>query len=173
MSTLSSVLNSLATVSVNDFYKRFWKPSETESHYVRLSRRITTAWGILAIMTALAVGHIDPSVWMQSIKASGLLMGPMLGMFLLGMLTARSTPASAFWGCVIGVIGSLVAGFASPLEMFWLTLFGTSLTLIAGGVIFLLRPAIESERTVNRALTLRFFKTKRIGSTQEEVEQTV
>ena len=137
MSTLSGVLNSLATISVNDFYKRFWKPNETESHYVRLSRRLTIAWGTLAILTALVVGHIDPSVWMQSIKAGGLLMGPMLGMFLLGMLTDRSTPAAAFWGCLVGVAASLVAGLASALQLFWLTLFGTSLTVIAGAVIWL------------------------------------
>jgi len=158
MSTLSGVLNSLATISVNDFYKRFWKPNESESHYVRLGRRLTAAWGVLAILTALGVGHIDPSVWMQSIKASGLLMGPMLGMFLLGMLTERATPAAAFWGCLIGVAASLVAGFASPMEMFWLTLFGTSLTLMAGAIICFIWPATEGERMVSRTLTIRFCK---------------
>jgi len=165
MSTLSGALNSLATVSVNDFYRRFWRPNETESHYVGLGRRLTVAWGMLAILIALAVGHIDPSVWMQSIKAGGLLMGPMLGMFLLGMLTERSTAAAAFWGCLIGVAGSLVAGFASRLQMFWLTLFGAGLTLMAGAIICLVWPATESERMVNRPLTLRFRKADKTDST--------
>lgn len=173
MSTLSGVLNSLATISVNDFYKRFWNPNETEGHYVRMSRRLTMAWGTLAILTALGVGHIDPSVWMQSIKAGGLLMGPMLGMFLLGMLTERSTPAAAFWGCLIGVAASLAAGWTSSLQLFWLTLFGTSLTLIAGGVICLLWPASEAQQTANRSLTLRFLKAHTGESTRQEAERTV
>jgi len=168
MSTLSGVLNSLATISVNDFYKRFWKPDETESHYVRLSRRVTVAWGTLAVVVALGVGHIDPSVWMQSIKAGGLLMGPMLGMFLLGMLTDRSTPVGAFWGCLIGVAASLVAGFASPLQLYWLTLFGTTVTLVSGGIIGLLRPANEQERAVHQRLTLSRRKARRTELAHEE-----
>ena len=171
MSTLSGVLNSLATISVNDFYKRFWKPAESESHYVRLGRRLTIGWGLFAILTALMVGHLNPSVWMQGIKAGGLLMGPMLGMFLLGMLTERATSAGAFWGCLIGVVASLAAGFASPLEMFWLTLFGTGLTVVLGGIIALIWPASESERQMHRCFTLASFKRKGKGMEQEAKAQ--
>ena len=100
-------------------------------------------------------------------------MGPMLGMFLLGMLTDRSTPAAAFWGCLVGVAASLVAGLASALQLFWLTLFGTSLTVIAGAVICLWWPASENQRMVNRPLTLRLLKANRAGSTREDADHSV
>jgi SSS family transporter len=158
MGTLSSVLNSLSTVSVNDFYKRFWRSHETEEHYVKLGRRLTGAWGLLAIVTGLLAVHMDPSVWMQAIKAGGLFMGPLLGMFLLGMLSARVTGRAAFWGCLFGGCVSLLAGFASPLEMFWLTLFGTAVTIVAGGVLSLLWPAEEAAKEAVRPLTFAAFR---------------
>jgi SSS family solute:Na+ symporter len=41
MSTISTHLNWGASYLVNDVYKRFLKPSETERHYIRVSRAIT------------------------------------------------------------------------------------------------------------------------------------
>jgi len=101
-----------------------------------------------------------------------LLMGPMLGMFLLGMLSDKATSAGAFWGCLISVIASLVAVFASPLEMFWLTLLGTSLTVIPGCAIALLRRASAHEMQLNRTLTLASFRESRNGLEQETKAQT-
>jgi Na+/proline symporter len=171
MSTLSSVLNSLSTVSVNDFYKRFWRPHEADDHYVNLGRWLTTAWGLLAIGTGLLAIYIDPSVWMQGIKAGGLFMGPLLGMFLLGMMSDRITSNAAFSACLIGIILSLVAGFGSPLEMFWLTLFGTAVTVLAGCSLTLFWPASTSARQAQRPLTFAFLKKGRPAPAQERLEE--
>jgi len=153
MSTLSSVLNSLATVTINDFYKR-WKSMETEEHYVRLARKWTTVWGFLAIVTALLAVHINESVALAAIKGGSLFMGAMLGAFLLGMLSSRATASSAFIGCIIGVVASLIAGFATSLEMFWLTLLGTGITILAGLLISAIRPASPEQVARARALTI-------------------
>jgi SSS family solute:Na+ symporter len=134
MSTLSSVLNSLATVTINDFYKR-WKPSEGEEKYVQLGRRWTTVWGVLAILTALLAIHLNPSVALAAIKGGSLFMGAMLGTFLLGMLSRRASSTAALIGCIIGLIVSFVFGFAAPVEIFWLTLIGTATTLLIGLLI--------------------------------------
>jgi SSS family solute:Na+ symporter len=164
MGTLSSMLNSLSTISVNDFYRRFWRPNETDEHYVKLGRRLTSAWGLLAIVTGLLATHMDPSVWMQAIKAGGLFMGPLLGMFLLGMLGTRVTGTAAFWACLVGGGLSLAAGFASPLEMFWLTLFGTATTLLAGGIITLFWPTDPAMRKTLRPLTFAILGRQRVGA---------
>ncbi len=38
MSSLDSAFNSMATVSVADFYKRIFRPNESEHHYLIASR---------------------------------------------------------------------------------------------------------------------------------------
>ena len=167
MGTLSSVLNSLSTVSVNDFYRRFWRPKETEEHYVKLGRRLTTAWGLLAIVTGLLAVHMDPSVWMQAIKAGGLFMGPLLGMFLLGMISDRVTSTAAFTACLMGICLSLGAGFGSPLEMFWLTLFGTGTTVLCGAVLSLVWPASADTRRIHRPFTFAF-RNQTLGGSRPE-----
>jgi SSS family transporter len=158
MGQLSSVLNSLATVSVHDFYKRFWKPEETEQHYVRLGRRLTTVWGVFAVCTGLLAVYIDRSVWMGAVKASSVFLGPMLGMFLLGMISERMTSNAAFYGCLIGLAASLPAAFGTRLELFWLTLFGTITTMLSGAVISLLAPATPAQRLAFRPYTLSLAK---------------
>jgi len=52
MSTISGEINSLATVSVIDIYKRLWKPGADDSHYLWASRAFTAFWGLYAIVTA-------------------------------------------------------------------------------------------------------------------------
>jgi solute:Na+ symporter, SSS family len=152
MSTLSSVLNSLATVTVNDFYKRV-RPLKTEAHYVRMARTCTTVWGILAIFTALLTVNLDKFVALACFKGASLFMGAMLGTFLLGMLSRRATPLGGFVGCLLGVIATFVAGFATPLEMFWLTAIGTGVTLLTGLVISTIWPPTPDQMAHNEQLT--------------------
>jgi solute:Na+ symporter, SSS family len=130
MSTLSAVLNSLATVSVNDFYKRYFQPNKPDIHYVRVGQGFTLFWGVLAIGTAFFSEFLSPEISMAAIKAAGLFMGPLLGLFLLAMFSRTATAPAVLWGAVIGLTGALIAGFATPLQEFWLTILGAGLTLI-------------------------------------------
>ncbi len=168
MSTLSSVLNSLATVTINDFYKR-WRPLESEQHYVRLSRNCTTVWGILAIFTALLTVHLSQFVALACFKGASLFMGAMLGTFLLGMLSRRATSWGAFIGCGVGLIATFVSGFGTALEMFWLTSMGTAVTLLAGILISTIWPATLEQRAKNESLTI--FATRKMTCAASELKQ--
>jgi solute:Na+ symporter, SSS family len=166
MSTLSSVLNSLATVTINDFYKR-WRPAETETHYVKLGRRWTMAWGLLAILTALLTVKLDESVALACYKGASLFMGALLGTFLLGMCSRRATAPAALVGCLVGVIATFIAG-GSPLEMFWLMLLGTGITFFTGLVLSLIwRPTAQQ---VAKAQALTIFGGRREAKVKAEGE---
>jgi len=132
MSTLSAVLNSLATVSVNDFYKRFFRPNAEDLHYVKAGRTFTLLWGVIAIAAAFCSEHLSSRVTMAAIKAAGLFMGPLLGLFLLAMFSRSAKASSVFIASIAGLVGALVAGFATPLEEFWLTALGVLITLSIG-----------------------------------------
>src|SRR5213076_671370 len=51
MSTIGTHLNWGASYLVNDFYKRFFRPAETERHYVKISRMTT----VLLFLASIAV----------------------------------------------------------------------------------------------------------------------
>src|SRR5574338_819907 len=47
MSSIAAELNSLATATVIDIYRRLIKPEASDSHYLRISRLATGAWGLV------------------------------------------------------------------------------------------------------------------------------
>src|SRR5204863_4429071 len=53
MSASGGELNSLATATVIDFYRRRLRPSAPESHYVTVSRVATIVWGLIACGVAM------------------------------------------------------------------------------------------------------------------------
>ena len=52
MSTISAEVNSLATVSVIDIYKRYVRRDAEDRHYLRASQAFTAFWCGYAILTA-------------------------------------------------------------------------------------------------------------------------
>jgi len=56
MSTIATQLNWGASYLVNDFYRRFWKKSETDQHYVVVSRWATV---FLTIVSAVVTFYLD------------------------------------------------------------------------------------------------------------------
>jgi solute:Na+ symporter, SSS family len=56
MSTIGTQLNWGASYLVNDFYRRFWKPGESERHYVAISQWSTV---LLTIVSAVVTFYMD------------------------------------------------------------------------------------------------------------------
>ena len=59
MSTIDTHLNWGASYIINDIYKRFFKPNESEKHYVVVSKVVTILLMILAAFTALKMQSIS------------------------------------------------------------------------------------------------------------------
>lgn len=62
MSTIATHLNWGTSYFINDFYKRFLKPNETDKHYVSASRWMTFVFMILAVLVTNFMGTIS-GVW--------------------------------------------------------------------------------------------------------------
>ena len=85
MSTVSSSMNSIATVATTDFFKHF-KPRATDLQCLRFARIVTLCLGLFGI--ALAIGLVflqNPSIWDQYLKLIGLFGGCLAGMFIAGI----------------------------------------------------------------------------------------
>jgi len=103
MSNLSGSLNSLSSSTVLDFYKPLMKPQATDGELLRLSRWLTAAWGIVLIGIAMLASSWG-SVFTTGLTIASLVYGPMLGAFLLGVLTKRANQT----GVMVGMATTLV-----------------------------------------------------------------
>ena len=95
MSTISAGINSLTSASLIDFYQRLWpQPDLSERTQLKLARRLTLVYGALVIAFAFLVQHLG-TLLEASNSVIGLVGGPLLGLFFLGMLFRRVTARCA------------------------------------------------------------------------------
>lgn len=104
MSTVSTSLNSSATLLTNDFYKRFINPQSKESSIMKVLYSGTIVWGILGTSLALLLVRLTESALDIWWTLSGILGGGMTGLFLLGMLSRKAKNPAAITGVILGVV---------------------------------------------------------------------
>ncbi|HYM85543.1 MAG TPA: sodium:solute symporter, partial [Pseudoxanthomonas sp.] len=103
MATLSSIMNSVATLASVDFYEKLAK-DPTPKKSVLFAELATVATGLAGIGVALLLSRFDiHSLFDVSIELAGLLGGGFAGAYTLGMFTRRANSA----GVAIGVASSI------------------------------------------------------------------
>ena len=132
MANLSAAFNSLASSSVVDFYKPFLRPDADESHYLRVSRVLTLAWGVALVLIALAAQQVQRSVLELALTIASVPYGSMLGIFLLGVLTKRATEIGTFIGAMLGLFTTLAVMGLTSVAWTWYVAIGTTVTFLAG-----------------------------------------
>lgn len=104
MSTLSSNINSTATVLTEDFYRRFRKGA-TDKQAMNFARLSGIVVGGLGLLMAILLATFDiASLWDQFNFFLGLLTSGLGGLFMMGIFTKRIGTRSA----IAGFIGSIV-----------------------------------------------------------------
>jgi SSS family solute:Na+ symporter len=101
MSTLSSDLNSLASVLADDFYEKLAK-APTDKRRLMFSRISVIVAGVGAIILAIALRRVKSMVDAFFIFSS-IMAGGMIGMFFLGFFTRRCSRKGLYIGLGIGV----------------------------------------------------------------------
>lgn len=142
MSTVSSSLNSSATIVLSDYYQRFLNRNATEKQNMRVLYGVTVFWGMCGTGIALAMTRV-PSALDAWWTLAGIFGGGTLGLFLLGFLSRRSTNAAAITGVVAGVvvilwmtlsprIAAVPEALRSSFDRFLIIVFGTAVILVVG-----------------------------------------
>jgi solute:Na+ symporter, SSS family len=140
MSNLSGSLNSLASTTVLDFYKPLLGRDRTDADLLRLSRWCTAAWGIVLIAIAV-VARDWGSVFTVGLSIASLVYGPMLGAFLLGVLTTRANQAGVVTGIGVSLAAMLLVKNYTALAWTWYVLVGTVICVTVGYSVSLAFPA--------------------------------
>lgn len=131
MSNLSGSLNSLASTTVIDFYQPLLAPHADDRHLLRVSRWCTAAWGVALVGIAVLARRWG-SVFTSGLTIASLVYGPMLGAFLLGVATRRTTQRGITIGMAISLACMLLIKMYTPLAWTWYVLVGAAICSAVG-----------------------------------------
>ncbi len=110
MSSLASLFNSSSMLFTVDFYQRF-RPNASDKHYVIVGRIATVVIVILGILWIPVMRNIGKVLYEYLQDVQSLLAPGIAAVFLLGILSKRTTPAAGFTGLVVGfTLGMLRLG---------------------------------------------------------------
>jgi SSS family solute:Na+ symporter len=103
MSSIDTSLNSSATITWSDIFKRYMVKNASEKQSIRVLHISTIIWGIAGTGVGLLLMGVKSilDAWWQ---LSGIFAGGMLGLFLLGFISGKTKAPAAFIAVVIGII---------------------------------------------------------------------
>ena len=137
MSNLSGSLNSLASSTVLDFYQplvRRQASPDDDARLLNLSRWLTAAWGVVLIAIAILARGWG-SVFTVGLTIASIVYGPMLGAFLMGVLTRSATQSGVMAGIGVSLLAMIAVKVFTPLAWTWYVVTGTIICVSVGLVV--------------------------------------
>jgi len=128
MSSLSSTINSLSAVTVEDILKR--KGMVNDGNYIKISRYMVVFWGVVCIGAAFLFGGSNNPV-IEIINAIGsVFYGPVLATFVLAIYSKKISSSGMKIGIIFSVLFNLIfsktmqeiIGFDPGVSVFWIWL---------------------------------------------------
>jgi len=140
MSASGGELNSLATATIIDFYRRHFVKDATDRHYLVVSKLATFGWGLFACFVAMRAASQGSLIEVVN-RYGSFVYGSLLGVFILAILTKRATARGAFWGLIAGIATVLTVAIQLPwIEFLWHNLIGAVVVVFVGMVISVVSP---------------------------------
>lgn len=141
MATLSSIMNSVATLISVDFYEKLSKKADQKTSV--LFAEITTVMvGLVAIGLALLLSRYDVhSLFDVSIELAGLLGGGFAGAYTLGMFTRRANSPGVAIGIGCSIVLTFVAWSLDLVHPYFYLAISILLCIVIGYLASLLFPA--------------------------------
>jgi SSS family solute:Na+ symporter len=103
MSTMSSDLNCLSAVGVEDYYRKV-RPNSTDKQRLFVGKIIVVVCGLIAVAIGTFIAHKGDSALALYYAATAIVSGGLAGMFLLAFFSRRANKQ----GLWIGIIAALI-----------------------------------------------------------------
>ena len=144
MNAVAAELNSLATASVVDFYKRWFRSEASDRHFLQVSRAATGLWGLFACIIATFAANLGSLIEVVN-RFGSFFYGSILGVFLLAMIP-RAKGIGAFVGLIAGMAAVASVNFGAPKVSFlWHNVIG-AVTVVIVGILLSARAPAEPAR---------------------------
>ena len=141
MSTLSSIINSVATLASVDFYEKLVQ-NPTPKKSVLFAEIMTVAAGLVGIAAALVLSRFDiHSLFDVSIELAGLLGGGFAGAYTLGMFTRRANSPGVAIGIGASIVLTTIAWALNLVHPYFYLAISIMLCIVIGYAASLFFPA--------------------------------
>jgi Na+/proline symporter len=147
MSASAGELNSLATATIIDFYRRHFVIGAADAHYLTVSKLATIGWGLFSCVVAMYAANQGSLIEVVN-RYGSFFYGSLLGVFILAIVTAHATATGAFWGLVAGMAVVLTVAFTLPIAFLWHNLIGAVVVVVVGLAISAIQRRTGKELTV-------------------------
>jgi len=131
MSSTSGEINSLATVTVIDIYRRHIRKTASDRHYLMSSRVATLFWGIFAVGFAQFGRNFGALIEAVNVVGS-LFYGGLLGVFVLAFGFKKVGANGAFYGVLAGEAAIFAANLFTKISFLWYNVIGCGVVIIVG-----------------------------------------
>ena len=128
MGSTASGLNSLASTTVVDFYKKLRPKERTEKRELNASRGATIAWGVFCMVVALYAGQMGNLIEAVNILGS-LFYGTILGIFLVAFYMKSVKSNAVLLAACITEVFVVVSWLREWTSFLWLNLIGCVLLM--------------------------------------------
>jgi SSS family solute:Na+ symporter len=134
MSSIAAELNSLATSTVIDFYRRWVRPVASDAHFLTVSKAATALWGLFACGVAVYSANLGSLIEVVN-RFGSFFYGSILGVFLLAM-TRRANAKGAIVGLITGMTTVGLVNFHFPTVAFlWHNVIGAVVVVAVGTLV--------------------------------------
>jgi Na+/proline symporter len=134
MGSTASALNSLASTTSVDIYKRLINKTGTDLKYLNISKITTLFWGIISIAMALFASKLGNLLEAVNILGS-LFYGTILGIFLVAFYFKSIGGKAVFYAALLTEVFVFIAYKFDWMAYLWLNLFGCALVIGFGWVL--------------------------------------
>jgi Na+/proline symporter len=134
MSSTSGEINSLATVTVIDIYRRHVNKTGSDRHYLMASRFATLFWGIYAVGFAQFGRNFGALIEAVNIVGS-LFYGGLLGVFVLAFFFKSVGANGAFFGVLAGEAAIFAANLFTKISFLWYNVIGCFVVIVVGVLV--------------------------------------
>jgi Na+/proline symporter len=147
MGSTASGLNSLASTTIVDFYKRISKQNKSEKFYLNASRLATVGWGVFCIVTAFYASKLGNLIEAVNILGS-LFYGTILGIFLVAFYMKKIGGQAVFYAALIAEVFVVYAWYIDLTAFLWLNLIGCVLVMVIAYLIQLVLPQNQEKNSI-------------------------
>jgi SSS family solute:Na+ symporter len=139
MSATASGLNSLASTSVVDIWKRLLLPNRSDHEYVIVSKWMTVFWGAFCIAFALFANQLGSLIEAVN-RVGSFFYGTMLAIFLVAFYAKRVGGTAMLWGAIIAEIAVILCARYSSMAWLWWNVVGCVVGVVAAMLVQTLLP---------------------------------
>jgi SSS family solute:Na+ symporter len=134
MGSLASGLNSLASATVIDFYRRLVKPDALPKVYLSASRWATIGWGLFCIVVAFYAHKLGNLIEAVNILGS-LFYGTILGIFLVAFYLKKVGGTAVFIAALLAETFIIFSWLQDLMAFLWLNVIGCLIVMILAVLI--------------------------------------